>query len=98
MSQLTYQPDQNKPTSPATPSLWKSIILVIILVSLAVSLFGAIIFLFISGAQRLGWSSSTHIIIVIVISGIFAWLVKRMTDIVAGMGARWFSEESEQNN
>ena len=79
-------------------SVWKSIILLIILVFGAVSLFGVIVYLFISGAQRMGWPPAAHIVIFVIISGIFAWLVKRITDIVSGMSQRWFPEEISDND
>lgn len=81
-----------------TPSLWKSILLLVVFVFAAVILFGAIIYLFISGAQQFDMPPGAYIVIFVVISGIFAWLVKRITDIVSGMSHRWFPEEvdSEQ--
>jgi hypothetical protein len=90
------QKAQSKPKSP--PSLWQSIILAIIFVFLMVSLFGLIIFLFIRGAQQLGLSPTAYIVIFVVISGIFAWLVKRITDIAAGMSQFWFPEDSDGEN
>jgi hypothetical protein len=81
-----------------TSSLWKSILLLVVFVFAAVTLFGTIVYLFISGAQHLEMPPGAYIIIFVVISGIFAWLVKRITDIVSGMSQRWFPEEvdSEQ--
>lgn len=81
-----------------TSSLWKSILLLVVFVFAAVTLFGAIVYLFISGAQQLDMPSWAYIVIFVIISGIFAWLVKRITDIVSGMSHRWFPEEgnSEQ--
>jgi flagellar basal body-associated protein FliL len=90
------QKDRSKLKSP--PSLWQSIILVIIFVFLIVSLFGLIIFLFIRGAQQLGLSPTAYIVIFVVISGIFAWLVKRITDIAASMSQFWFPEDSDEEN
>lgn len=92
MSQPKSSHDKNL-TEKAPASLWKSILLLIIFVFLAVSLFGAIIFLFISGAQQMGWPPVAHLVIFVAISGIFAWLVKRITDIISGMSQRWFPEE-----
>jgi membrane protein implicated in regulation of membrane protease activity len=64
---------------------------------MAVALFAAIVYLFISGAQRLGLPSTAMIAIFVIISGIFAWLVKRITDIVSGMSQRWFPEQEESD-
>jgi len=90
------QKDNSKQKAP--PSLWKSIILVIIFVFLIVSLFGLIIFLFIRGAQQLGLSSTAYVIIFVIISSIFAWVVKRITDTAAGMSQFWFPEDSNEEN
>jgi len=88
---------KDKPAEKAPLSLWKSILLLILFVFAAVSLFGLILVLFISGAQQLGLPPVANILIFVMISGIFAWLVKRMTDIISGMSHYWFSEEVDSN-
>jgi hypothetical protein len=78
------------------PSLWKSIILIIIFTFGIVSLFGVVIFLLINGAQQIGLSTTGYIAIFVVISGVFAWLVKRISDIASAMSHIWFPEESNR--
>src|SRR5262245_40464906 len=78
------------------PSLWKSIVLVIVLTFGFVALFGAIIFLLLSGAQRLGLSTVGYLAIFVFISGIFAWLVKRVSDTASGLSQLWFPEEFDE--
>ena len=80
------------------PPLCQSIILLIIFTFGAVTLFGAIVYLFISGAERLGLPLAVHIAIFVVISGIFAWLVKRITDMVSGMSQHWFPEDDDNDS
>jgi membrane protein implicated in regulation of membrane protease activity len=80
------------------PPLCQSIILLIIFTFGAVTLFGAIVYLFISGAERLGLPLAVHIAIFVIISGIFAWLVKRITDMVSGMSQHWFPEDDDDDN
>jgi CBS domain containing-hemolysin-like protein len=77
------------------PSLWQSIILLIIFTVVAVSLFGVIVYLFIRGAERLGLPLAVHIGIFVVISGVFAWLLKRISDMVSDMSQYWFPEDDE---
>jgi CBS domain containing-hemolysin-like protein len=77
------------------PSLWQSIILLIIFTVVAVSLFGLIVYLFIRGAEQLGLPLAVHIGIFVLISGIFAWLLKRISDMVSGMSQYWFPEDDE---
>jgi hypothetical protein len=94
-------PDRNqaeRPNSKAPPSLGKSIILAIILAFVLVSLFGVIVFLFIRGAQQLGLSETAYVAIFVIISGIFAWVVKRLTDIAANLSNLWFPEDSDEKN
>jgi hypothetical protein len=78
------------------PSLWKSILLIIIFTFAVVTLFGLIVFLFITGAEGMGLSPTGHVAILVVISGVFAWLVKRMSDTVSSMSHLWFPEEPEE--
>ena len=77
------------------PSLWQSIILLIIFTVVAVSLFGLIVYLFIRGAEQLGLPLVVHIGIFVAISGVFAWLLKRISDMVSGMSQYWFPEDDE---
>jgi hypothetical protein len=79
-------------------SLGLSIVLAIILTFVVVSLFGLIVFLFVQGAQQLGLSRPAYLAIFVVISGIFAWVLKRLTDIAAGMSRFWFPEDSDDKN
>lgn len=90
--------ETDRPPSKAPLSLGKSIILAIILAFVLVSLFGAIVFMFIRGAQQLGLSETAYIAIFVIISGIFAWLVKRLTDIAASLSNLWFPEDSDEKN
>ncbi len=92
MSQTTPIPD-NKTAKKAPLSIWKAIILLVTLAFIAVILFGAIIYLFIRAAQQMGLPSVANIAIFVTISGVFAWLMKRITDIVSSMSNRWFPEE-----
>jgi len=90
--------DQAKPTEKAPPSLWKSIVYIIIFTFGIVALFGVILFLFIRGAQQSGLSTTGYIAIFILISGVFAWLVKRVSDTASGMSHLWFPEESDEQD
>ena len=96
MSQTTPI-SENKISKKAPLSIWKAIILLITLAFMAVALFGAIIYLFIRGAQQMGLPPVANIAIFVIISGIFAWLMKRITDIVSDMSERWFPEEVDPN-
>ncbi len=95
---LPDPPPPNESQQKAPPSLAGSIILAIVLAFGVVGLFGLIVFLFVRGAQQLGLSSSAYLIIFVVISGIFAWVIKRLTDIAAGMSRLWFPEDSDEEN
>lgn len=92
MSQVDMSHSNEIPPK-AAPSLWKAIGLVIIFTFVVVALFGLIVFLFITGAEGLGLPTAGHIVILIIISGVFAWLVKRLSDTVSGMSHLWFPEE-----
>ncbi len=92
MNQTTPIP-KNKTAKKAPLSIWKAIILLVTLAFMAVILFGAIIYLFIRGAQQMGLPPVANIAIFVIISGVFAWLMKRITDIVSSMSKRWFPEE-----
>lgn len=92
MTQSGLDPE-NKISGPEPPALWKSLIILVLLVVVAVGLFGALIYLFIRGAQQLGWPSWVQVVIFVGVSGIFAWLLKRISDTVSEMGRRWFPED-----
>ena len=94
MNQPTGHSEEKK-AQKDLPSLWQSIILLIIFTFVAVSLFGMIVYLFIRGAEQLGLPLFVHIGIFVAISGIFAWLVKRITDMVSDMSQYWFPEDEE---
>ena len=91
---------QNQPSVIKEPSLsfWKAILLIIILVLGMVALFAIFIYLFVQGAQQMGLPTIANIAIFVIISGIFAWLVKRLTDIISGLSRRWFPETDEDNS
>ena len=97
MGQLTPK-DKNQKTSQSPPSLWKSILLIIIFTFGIVALFGLILYLLVDGAQRLGLSTGGYIAIFVVVSGIFAWLVKRISDTASSMSHYWFPEESDDQD
>jgi hypothetical protein len=78
--------------------LWKSIVLILIFACGAVSLFGSVVYLFIRGAEQLGWPPAAHVAILVIISGIFAWVMKRISDMISEMSQRWFPEESEDSD
>lgn len=86
---------EEKTTKEVPLSLWKAIILIIVLVFGIVSLFGVLIYLFTSGAQQMGLPTVVNLAIFVIISGIFAWLLKRLTDIVSSMSHLWFPEDSD---
>ena len=94
MNQTTPTTDDETLKKDPLP-LWKAIVLVILFAFIAVALFAVIVYLFISGAQQLGLPTTAMIAIFVIISGVFAWLVKRITDIVSGMSQRWFPEQEE---
>lgn len=79
------------------PSLWKSILFLIIFSVGAVVLFGAIIYLFIRGAEQMKLPFIVHIAIFVIISGIFAWLLKRITDEVSELSRYWFPEDVDDD-
>ena len=83
------------PSKKPSPSLWKAILLIIILVFGLVALFGVLIYLFTRGVQQIGLPTIANIAIFVIISGIFAWLIKRLTDIISDLSEVWFSEEDD---
>ena len=72
--------------------------LVIIFVFGIVALFGLFIYIFINGAEQMGLSTTGQIAIFVVVTGIFAWLVKRLSDVFSGMSRHWFTEEADDDN
>ena len=94
MSKRNNNTDPNASKSP--PSFGKSVILIIIFTFAIVSLFAVFIFLLVRGGQQIGLSTTGYIAIFVVISGIFAWLIKRLSDTVSGMSHHWFPEEIDE--
>ena len=92
-------PDNNDSKIPQTvPSLWKSIVLVIIFIFGVVALFGLILYLLVNGGQQLGIPRIGYIVIFVLVSGLFAWLVKRISDTASSLSHHWFPEESDEQN
>ena len=79
-------------------SIWASIGLLILFSFVIVILFGALIYIFVQGAEQLGLSSLGQIAILVVISGIFAWLLKRISDAVSSLSHWWFPNEHDESN
>ena len=79
-------------------SIWASIGLLILFSFVIVILFGALIYIFVQGAEQLGLSSLGQIAILVVISGIFAWLLKRISDAVSGLSHWWFPNENNESD
>jgi len=94
------QPISTDSKNPQKPPIafWKAIVLVIIFVFGIVSLFGLFIYIFINGAEQMGLSTTGQIAIFVVVTGIFAWLVKRLSDVFSDMSRHWFTEESDDDN
>ena len=89
----------NSSRKPKPPfSIWASIGLLILFSFAIVILFGALIYIFIEGAEQLGLSSLGQIVILVVISGIFAWLLKRISDAVSGLSHWWFPDEDNESD
>lgn len=91
-------PPEQRPKPKAPLSLWPSIFVAIVLAFGLVGLFALIVFLFARGAQQMGLSTPAYIVILVVVSGVFAWALKRLTDIAAGMSRLWFPEDSDKEN
>jgi len=86
----------NSSRKPKPPlSIWTSIGLLILLSFVIVGLFGALIYIFIQGADKLGLSPLGQMVIVVIISGVFAWLLKRISDTVSGLSYWWFPNEGK---
>jgi hypothetical protein len=89
--------DQNNhQASPkAAPSLWGSIALLIIVAFGLVALFGLLVYLLVNGAERMGLPAAAHTAVLVLVSGVFAWLLKRLTDVISSMSQVWFPEDSD---
>lgn len=90
--------NEHRPTLPQNhqkkvPSLWLAIVLAILLACGAVILFGAFIYVFSNGAEQLGFSTPGILVVFVIISGIFAWLVKRFSDAASDLSRVWFPED-----
>ena len=88
----------NKPQPKPVLSFWKAIILIIVLVFGLVALFGILIYLFIWGVRQMELPTIANIAIFVIISGVFAWLVKRITDTFANLSQHWFPEKHDKNS
>lgn len=86
-------PQSRHTTQKAPLPLWQAIVLIIIITFGLVLLFAVMVYLFTSGIQQLGLPLVVNIGVFVIISGIFAWLIKRLTDIISNMSHLWFSEE-----
>ncbi len=87
--------DGNISSKPPLP-LWQMILLIILLVFILVTLFMVLVYLFTRSVQQSGFPLIVNIGMFVIISGIFAWLIKRLTDIISGMSHLWFPEELEE--
>jgi hypothetical protein len=92
------EPTNQQPTQKTAPPLWTSITLLIILTFGLVALFGLIILLLINGAEQMGLPAPAHIAILVIISGVFAWLVKRASDAISNFSRLWFPEDTDQSD
>lgn len=88
------QPARDGKDKAALP-LWAAIVLVILVMFGAVGLFGALIYWLVGGAEQFGLSPAVYLAIFVVVSGVFAWLVKRMSDAILNISRLWFSERSD---
>jgi hypothetical protein len=82
----------NQPRKPPLP-LGAAIVLIILATVVIVAEFGALVFMFITGAGKMGLSTTGYVAILVLISGVFAWLVKRLSDTVTEWGRLWFPED-----
>ena len=89
-------PQKSSPPKPPL-GLWPTILLIILIAFGLVALFGLLVYLFLDGVQRLNLPTVVYLTIFVIISGIFAWLIKRLTDIVSGMSHLWFPEDTEDD-
>ncbi|MDX1520251.1 MAG: hypothetical protein R3264_01330 [Anaerolineae bacterium] len=86
-----------KPAKDKQPplTLWKMIVLLIVLAFVLVTLFAMMVYLFTNSFQQMGFPPIVNLVIFVIISGIFAWLLKRLTDIVSNLSHLWFPEETD---
>jgi hypothetical protein len=92
-------PEKNSSRKSKPPvSIWTSIGLLILFSFAVVSLFGALIYIFVQGAQQLGLSRLGQIVILVIISGIFAWLLKRISDSISSLSHWWFPDEEDERH
>ncbi len=92
-------PKTNKPQTGKKPPLplWQAILLIIVITFGLVLLFIALLFLFVNGAQQMKLPLIANLTIFVILSGIFAWLLKRLSNIVLGISYLWFSEEPDED-
>ena len=87
---------QKESSSLAPMAIWKAIVLIIILSFIIVALFGLLVYLFTNGSQQMGLPPIVNLAIFVIISGIFAWLIKRLTDVISGLSHLWFPEDTDE--
>lgn len=85
-------PTEKEPPLP----LWQAILLIIAITFGLVLLFIVLLYLFVNGAQQMNLPLMVNLAIFVLLSGIFAWLLKRLSDIVLGLSHLWFSEEQDE--
>jgi membrane protein implicated in regulation of membrane protease activity len=91
--------ENNNASPPKTPiTLWKFIGLMIFFAFVSVALFGGFIYVFVGGAQNIGLPTVATIVIFVVISGIFAWLLKRVSDAASDLSKSWFPEDTDKQD
>lgn len=91
--------DKTAPTtSKPSITLAKFIGLMIVFAFVAVALFGGLIFMFVVGAQKMGLSTPVYIGIFVIISAIFAWLLKRVSDAASELSRAWFPEDTDPSD
>lgn len=95
---MTSKPPQKRPAPKPPLGLWPTILLIILTAFGLVALFALLVYLFLDGVRRFNLPTVVYLTIFVIISGIFAWLLKRLTDIVSGMSHLWFPEETEESS
>lgn len=87
---------QNDPVrSKPSITLWKFIGLMIVFAVVVVALFAALVYVFVSGVQNMGLPTAVYVVIFVVISGVFAWLLKRISDAASSLSRTWFPEDTD---
>ncbi len=79
------------------PPFWQALVLLIVFVCAVVSLFAALVYLLTRGVELSGWPPAAHIAVFVLVSGLFAWLVKRLSDTVSGFSRNWFPEPGPED-